>query len=245
VALLETIAPRRRHRLSTPVRWAGNFAVAIVGAAGAALISAGLQRVAAPSLLSGFGVPLGLEIAAGIVLLDLVAYILHRVLHAVPLLWRLHALHHADPELDLATAVRHHPLEAWAVALLQFPIGVALGLSPAAIAIYGTVVIAMQIILHANLTLPAWVERPLSRIFVTPDLHSIHHSVDPTDGNCNFADILSLWDRLFGTFRATPAAGFDAMTFGLTAHRAPSDLALHRMLALPATIHRAARGEGL
>jgi sterol desaturase/sphingolipid hydroxylase (fatty acid hydroxylase superfamily) len=241
VALLETARPWRRPEYSTAIRWAGNLTLFVIGSAGVTVLAPWIAPGFSRGPLASLGAPPWLEIAAGIALLDLLDYFVHRMFHAVPLLWRLHALHHSDPEVDLTTSLRHHPLEVWTVAVVKYPIGLVFGLAPATIFTYGLIVVVMQTVQHANLAVPARCRRLLSWVVITPDLHRIHHSTEPAEGSSNFADILPLWDRLFGTFRATPAVGSDRIVLGLAEHREPRELALHRMLAMPVTLRRTAR----
>ena len=154
-----------------------------------------------------FGSPVG--IALGLLALDLGFYSLHRLQHALPLLWRLHMVHHSDLDVDVSTAVRHHPAEFLVNCLALGTLTVVLGIPPGAVAIYGVLALAVQMIQHANHGWPPWLERIARMIVVTPAMHCRHHSRDWRAGNSNFGIVFSLWDRLFHSFDSRkPVASF-------------------------------------
>ena len=168
-----------------------------------------------------------------VVVLDLAMYLQHRLFHAVPALWRLHRVHHTDPELDVTTGVRFHPVEmllsvgfkAAAVAVLGSPV--------VAVVLFEVVLNAGSLFSHANLRLPATVDGLLRAVIVTPDMHRVHHSTDPTETNTNFGFTLSWWDRLFGTYRRLPKSGHEAMAIGVEGFTAHAVLSLYRLLIQP------------
>jgi hypothetical protein len=140
--------------------------------------------------------------------LDLLSYALHRAQHAVPVLWRLHAVHHSDPDLDFSTSVRRHPFE-FVIASGVFWLAVLLGIPVAVAVAHGTTLFVLAAFSHCNTRWPDWIERLLRPLVVTADLHVIHHSIEPHDAKRNFGAVLSVWDRLFGTFApAHPIAAF-------------------------------------
>lgn len=152
---------------------------------------------------------------ATILLRSLATYALHRLSHAVPVLWRVHRIHHCDTAIDLSTGFRNHPFEL-AISLLVFAAAsIVLGLSAPALAIYESVAVAFALWDHANLQLPAPLCRALRLLFVTPAMHHIHHSATRAETDSNFGDVLSLWDRLFGTYRETDNTIVRALRYGL------------------------------
>ncbi len=240
VALAETLWPSRRLSHSTAQRWLGSFLLLGLGMALIAVLPGGIGDVAAiGEKLGGWGllaripIPEAPRLLLGVVILDLSDYFAHRLLHRVPWLWRLHAVHHADLDLDVTTAIRHHPLEI----LVLLPISAVtiflFGIPPLAILIYGLTVAAVQFVHHGNIALPAHLDWWLRYLVVTPSIHRLHHSTDPADGNSNFADLLPLWDRLFGTFRTVPRRGEAGFAFGLDEFGDAASQAPHRLLAMP------------
>jgi sterol desaturase/sphingolipid hydroxylase (fatty acid hydroxylase superfamily) len=157
----------------------------------------------------------GLSFLAGFLLLDFLRYAVHRCEHAVPLFWRFHALHHSDPDVDVTTSVRHHPLEytlasmVYWLAVLLFDVPVVVVLS------HGLVVFAMAAVQHGNIRLPHRAERSLQPVLVTVDMHRIHHSAVFEQANSNYGAVLSVWDRLFGTFTSISRAQHDRIVFGV------------------------------
>ena len=170
---------------------------------------------------------------ATVVLLDVAVYLQHVMFHAVPALWRVHRMHHSDLDFDVTTGTRFHPIE----------ILISTGIKCAAVAAIGApaiAVLAFELLLnstamfnHANARLPKVVDQLLRWIVVTPDMHRVHHSVVYNETNSNFGFNLPWWDRIFGTYRAQPAAGHQAMTIGVDAFRAREDLRLDRLLVQP------------
>jgi sterol desaturase/sphingolipid hydroxylase (fatty acid hydroxylase superfamily) len=177
--------------------------------------------------------PTWLDVVVSVIVLDLAIYFQHRLFHAVPALWRLHRVHHTDPELDVTTGVRFHPVEM--LLSLGFKAVVIAGLGPpvAAVLLFEVLLNAGSLFSHANLRLPAPVDGLLRALLVTPDMHRVHHSSDPVETDSNFGFTLSWWDRLFGTYWAQPRVGHDAMTIGVEGFAAPAVLGLHRLLIQP------------
>ena len=177
---------------------------------------------------------------AGLLLLDLAVYGLHRLQHAVFPLWRFHAVHHSDTEMDASTALRHHPLAYLMVAVsvsVLFPL---LGMPLWVFAVYGVVLFAAALFQHLNVRLPDRLERMLQLVIVCPDMHRLHHSTVPDHYNSNFGNVLSVWDRLFGTYRTVARHERDQISFGLGAglDRPPGML---WPWTLPFILHRPAR----
>ncbi|WP_238701276.1 sterol desaturase family protein [Mariprofundus erugo] len=221
-------------------RWPANLAMVVlnsmmmrilpVSSASAVAIWANAHSV---GLLNQFSLPEGLEVALAIVLLDLAIYGQHVLFHAVPLLWRLHLVHHADRDIDVTTALRFHPLEMILSLLIKAVVVILLGAPVLAVLLFEVILNAMAMFNHANLRLPRRLDGLLRWLLVTPDMHRVHHSILRHETNSNYGFNLSVWDRWFGTWRAQPEGGHQAMVIGL-AHlqQAPTHTLLY-MLRLP------------
>lgn len=240
MAGLEALFPRRPRAAGRWLRWPNNFGVVVVdslivrilfptAAVGIALAMEGRGV----GLLPWLGIPQPLAILFAIVVLDFAIYLQHVMFHAVPLLWRLHRMHHADLDFDVTTGLRFHPVEIVLSMVIKLMVVVALGAPAVAVLIFEVLLNATAMFNHANLRLPGWVDRALRLVLVTPDMHRVHHSVVPRETNSNFGFNLAVWDRIFGTYRAQPAAGHDAMTIGIQQFRDPRELRLDRMLTQP------------
>lgn len=177
--------------------------------------------------------PEPLEIAVAALVLDLVIYWQHRLFHRVPLLWRTHRVHHSDLAFDVTLGLRFHPFEIVLSQLLKLAAIAVLGAAPLAVLIFELVLQAGSLFTHADVALPAAVERWVRRLVVTPSLHRVHHSIarDETDSNFGFSVVW--WDRLFGTFRAAPRLPEATMPIGLAELRTPADLGLAALLTQP------------
>jgi sterol desaturase/sphingolipid hydroxylase (fatty acid hydroxylase superfamily) len=156
-----------------------------------------------------------LSIAAGFMLLDLMRYALHRCEHAVPLLWRFHALHHSDPDVDVTTSLRHHPIEYVLLSAAYWFAIVVLDIPAVAVVSYGLAVFASEAVQHGNICLPQWIEHPLQPLLVTTDMHRIHHSLAFDQANANYGAVLSIWDRLFSTHARITRAQHSDLVFGV------------------------------
>jgi sterol desaturase/sphingolipid hydroxylase (fatty acid hydroxylase superfamily) len=174
-----------------------------------------------------------ISIIASVVVLDLVIYLQHVLFHAVPALWRLHRMHHADLEFDVTTGARFHPIEIVLSMLIKLSVIGALGAPAVAVLIFEVLLNGTAMFNHSNIRLPTSMDRVLRWFIVTPDMHRVHHSVIVRETNSNFGFNLPWWDRLFGTYRDQPAAGHDAMTIGIEQIRDPAEQRLDRMLTQP------------
>jgi len=240
IGFWETFAPLRASPVSTPRRWLLNaLLMASTNAAQVIVLrsSPGLAALAASS--SGFCLmpklpwpPAALWLLT-ILALDLIRYAQHWLMHRVDLLWRIHQVHHADPHYDMTTGLRFHPLESVivngsylaAIALLAPPVAAVLAVEAAA---------AVQALFaHANADLPAPLERWVRRVWVTPTLHRVHHSADRCEQNRNFGMLFPLWDRLLGTYLATPSRPARTMPIGLAELPLTQSSSLLAMLTLP------------
>lgn len=239
--LWELFAPRRPLSVARAQRWSSNLALMIINTVALRLLfPAAAVGFALSAEALGFGLfhwlawPPLLELVCAVLLLDLAIYGQHVLMHRVPLLWRLHRVHHADLDFDLTTAVRFHTFEILLSMLIKW--GVILLLGPAALAvlIFEVLLNGMAVFNHANVSLPPRAERVVRALLVTPDMHRVHHSSIVRETNSNYGFNLSLWDRLFRTYTAQPARGHDGMTIGLEQFRDAGQVdRLPGMLALP------------
>jgi len=170
---------------------------------------------------------------ASFMLLDCANWCLHYLMHRVPILWRLHAVHHSDPDYDFSTGLRFHPLEALTTFGLQSMVIVLLGPSAVVVLFYKLVNVFMSAFAHGNLKLGTGLDRRLRKALVTPDLHRIHHSANPVESSSNYAGITPLWDRLFGTYIDQPRSGHDQLQVGLSGLQTVESVRLHTMLLQP------------
>lgn len=241
MGLWEWRAPRRALGVSKLLRWGSNLGLVVlntvvlrlafpVAAVGMAVHAAGRDI----GLLNAVELAPWLEVLIAVVALDLVIWAQHVFFHAVPALWRLHRVHHADLDYDLTTGLRFHPVEILLSMVIKLAAVLVLGPPVLAVILFEVILNGMALFNHANVGLPAGVERRLRRLVVTPDMHRVHHSLEADETNSNFGFNLSIWDRLFGTYRDQPRAGHLAMTIGIEGHRDPREVSrLPGMLALP------------
>ena len=236
----EQLAPRRTAAGPRGERWPNNLGVFLVGsllvralfpaaAVGAALTAA----VRGWGLLNALAWPPSVEIVIAVVLLDFAIWAQHRVFHAVPVLWRLHRMHHTDTDFDVTTGLRFHPLELIVSMLIKFGAVALIGAPVTAVLVFEVLLNASSMFNHGNVRVPLALDRVLRWLIVTPDMHRVHHSWDPAETNSNFGFMLPWWDRLFRTYVGQPCAGHAAMTIGLREFRAPGELRLDRLLSQP------------
>lgn len=238
VALWEALRPARATVSPLGLRWFGNITMLGLTSLIAWLLpflsSYGAAEFAARrgwGLNHLISVPPLLALAASILLLDFLAYWMHRLMH-IPPLWRLHAMHHSDTDLDVTTTIRHHPAEVVVQSGLDAALALLFGFPPQAVALYGGMVLVIQTFHHGNVMLPAWL-RPLSRLLITPDLHRLHHSMLQAENNSNFGNSIPLWDLMFGTLREMPEGDFKV---GLPEFIGPAHQRLDKLLIQPITV---------
>ncbi len=240
IAVWEFIVPRRKHIIARGWRWPNNLGVVIVNtllvrillpttAVGLAVFAAGRGF----GLFNVIALPAWFAVVASVVILDLAIYLQHVLFHAVPALWRLHRMHHADLEFDVSTGVRFHPIEILLSMLIKFAVVAALGAPALSVLIFEVLLNATSMFNHGNVRIPTGIDRVLRWLVVTPDMHRVHHSILARETNSNFGFNLPWWDRLFGTYRAQPAAGHEAMTIGIEQFRDSRELRLDRMVMQP------------
>jgi sterol desaturase/sphingolipid hydroxylase (fatty acid hydroxylase superfamily) len=240
MAVWEVWSPRRRVEVPRLLRWSNNLALIVVDSIAVRLLfplaAVGLavaMQAKGWGLFNVIDLPSWLEVLLAVVLLDFAIYLQHVVFHHVPVLWRLHRMHHADIEIDVTTGLRFHPLEI--VLSMAFKLVLVLVLGPAAIAvlIFEVVLNASALFNHSNIRLPKPVDAVLRLIIVTPDMHRVHHSIIPRETNSNYGFNVPWWDRLLGTYIAQPKAGHDDMLIGIELFRARRELWIDRMILQP------------
>ena len=241
IGLWELAAPKRALTISKSVRWINNL--------GLVFFNSFLLRVLFPAsavgvvvfadeqgwgLFNYIEVPFWFEVVAAVIIMDFVIYIQHVMVHAIPVLWRLHRLHHADLDYDVTTGSRFHPIEIILSMLIKFATILLLGPAVIAVIIFEVMLNTTAMFNHGNISLPKTLDKYLRLILVTPDMHRVHHSIEDDEANSNFGFSLPWWDRLFGTYRDQPRAGHQAMTIGITKYRDPKQVSwLPGMLMLP------------
>ncbi len=225
MALWERRAPMRALAVSRLRRWGTNWAISIIDAVmvrllfGAAAAGAALDAAAGGwglfNRLDWSGWPGWVAFALTFLALDFAIWLQHLISHKIPVLWRLHRVHHTDRDMDVTTAIRFHPVEIALSMGLKIGLIYALGASVAVVIAFEVVLNGAAMFNHANVRLPAALERGLRWLIVTPDMHRVHHSVDQAEHDANYGFNLSVWDRIFGTYVDQPALGHDGMTIGL------------------------------
>lgn len=241
MALWEFVAPRRGLTVSKAVRWTNNLGLVFFNSIvlrlifpAAAVGAAAFATENGWGLLNHFQISFPLAVVLSVVAMDFVIYLQHVLAHAVPTLWRLHRVHHADLDYDVTTGARFHPIEIILSMLIKFATIVVLGPPIVAVVIFEVVLNAMAMFNHGNVRLPLGLDRVLRLIVVTPDMHRVHHSVEDNEANSNFGFNLSIWDRIFGTYIDQPRGGHEDMTIGIHQYRDAKQVSwLPGMLALP------------
>ncbi len=241
---LEILAPRRPRLQSRLKRWTTNAAMLLLatGLVRALILIAPLLAMTAASGLAaelGWGLfnltslSLWLEICLAVILLDLAIWLQHFISHKVPLIWRFHKVHHADRDLDASSALRFHPIEIAGSAAYKLGIVFLLGPSALAAVLFEVLLNASAMFNHANLSMPRGLDRILRSVLVTPDMHRVHHSIQRHEHDSNYGFCLSIWDRMFKTYRAQPEGGHQGMSIGLAEHQTSATQGLGWSLQLP------------
>jgi sterol desaturase/sphingolipid hydroxylase (fatty acid hydroxylase superfamily) len=242
VAVWEFAAPRRRLTVSKVGRWFNNLGIIFIDSLLVKLLfPVAAMGVAAAAHKNGWGlfnylqIPDGFSVLMSVLVLDLIIYLQHLMFHAVPVLWRLHMVHHADLDIDVTTGLRFHPIEIIVSMLIKMAAISALGPPVLAVLIFEIALNGTAMFNHGNIRLPEKIDRYLRLLVVTPDMHRVHHSVTIRETNSNFGFNFPWWDRLFGTYRAQPVAGHTGMTIGLSQFRKVKQVTLPQLLLLPFT----------
>lgn len=222
---LEALAPRRPRVQPQGRRWLTNLSITVLNTLALRALAIVLPFLAVGAAVdawsNGWGLlntvawPLWIEVLVALLVLDFAIWAQHLVTHKVPLLWRFHRVHHADRDMDVTTALRFHPVEILASMGLKIGLVYALGPQAVAVVLFEVILNGTALFNHANLRLPLWLDRALRLVLVTPDMHRVHHSTLRAEHDSNYGFALSIWDRVFGTYRARPAEGHDAIVVGL------------------------------
>jgi len=241
MALWEVLAPRRALTVSKTVRWVNNLGLVFFNSFLVRLVfPAAAVGMAVFASEQGWGIfnyyqtPFWLAVIASIVIMDFVIYLQHVMVHAIPVLWRLHRVHHADPDFDVTTGARFHSIEIFLSMLIKFATIAVLGPPVVAVVIFEVVLNATAMFNHSNVRMNLTLDKFLRLFVVTPDMHRVHHSVEDDEANSNFGFNLPWWDRLFGTYRDQPRAGHEKMKIGIHTYNEPKLVSwLPGMLWLP------------
>lgn len=240
VAAWEVVAPRRPLTDSRRRRWFVNISLSAIDTAVARFVLPVLPlemairgRDGGWGILNAFPLPGWARILLALLALDLLIYLQHVLFHFLPVLWRLHRMHHTDLDIDVTTGTRFHPVEILVSQGIKVGVVALLGAPVAAVVAFEVVLNATSLFNHGNIRISPAVDRWLRLIVVTPDMHRVHHSVVPRETNSNFGFNLPWWDRLAGTYRPQPAGGHEGMVIGLREFRAPEMLTLRRLLLQP------------
>ena len=241
IALWEWRSPRRRLQTSRAVRWINNLGLVLINTLvvrlafpAAALGMAVFAGEQGWGLFNYFTVPFWAAVLASVIVMDFFIWLQHVMVHAIPVLWRLHRVHHADMDFDVTTGARFHTLEMLLSLFIKFMVIVLLGPPVVAVLVFEVVLNATAMFNHGNIRIPAGLDRLLRLVLVTPDMHRVHHSVEDDETNSNFGFNLPWWDRLFGTYRDQPRGGHETMQIGIRTFRTDRWCSwLPGMLALP------------
>ena len=240
MASWEWVAPRRQPDAQLRLRWLSNIViwvaglVAVYGAGallGISVATFGTQHTI--GLFNIVRVPFALACVISVLALDFGKYLEHRVMHRVPLLWRIHRMHHTDVDFDITVGFRFHPIEALISAAWSVSLIILLGAPATAVVVWHAALLVNAAFAHGNVRMPGALDGVIRLITVTPDMHRVHHSIDERESGQNLGSLLPWWDRLLGTYVAAPAAGLDTMQTGVEGFRDPKHLQLHWMLAHP------------
>lgn len=236
----EVATPRRRQEIPKVLRWTNNLSLVVIDTAILRLAFpvlavglAGIAKINGWGLFNMIDLPLWVAVIFAIMLLDLATYVQHIVFHAVPGLWRLHRMHHADLEFDATTGLRFHPAEIVLSMTVKLALVLAIGAPAVAVLAFEVILNAASIFNHSNIAMSPAVDRVVRLFLVTPDMHRVHHSIEPRETNANFGFSVPWWDRLFGTYLAQPAKGHLEMKIGIEQFRSRRELWLDRMLVQP------------
>jgi sterol desaturase/sphingolipid hydroxylase (fatty acid hydroxylase superfamily) len=241
VMVWELVAPRRPQLVARSVRWISNLGLLVLNSIVLRLLfPAAAVGIAYQAAANGWGLfnvlslPYWFEVVAAVLLFDLAIYLQHLLMHRVPILWRLHRVHHADLDIDLTTGSRFHTIEIVVSMLIKGLVILLVGPALLAVIVFEILLNGMALFNHANASLPPALDRFVRFLLVTPDMHRVHHSILRRETNSNYGFNLSFWDRVFGTYIDQPEKGHDAMTIGIPEFRDAQQVdKLPGMLVLP------------
>jgi sterol desaturase/sphingolipid hydroxylase (fatty acid hydroxylase superfamily) len=244
MAVVEFAWPKRKLIASKGRRWFTNIGISVTAGFLIRLMATAAVPIAAVTaafyaedheigLLNHAQWPAWVKVVVSLVLLDLAIWAQHLASHKIPVLWRLHQVHHADRDIDVTTAVRFHPIEIGLSMLWKIVVVLLLGAPPLAVFLFEVILNACAMFNHANVALPRWADAILRLVVVTPDMHRVHHSVLQREHDSNYGFNLSLWDRLFRSYTAQPEGGHQGMTIGLDPYQTEEPSKLGWSLILP------------
>ncbi|MEM6549880.1 MAG: sterol desaturase family protein [Pseudomonadota bacterium] len=240
MALWELWRPQRDLVTARPRRWFTNWSISILDSVmvrlvfGAAAVGAAMDAATQGwGLFHSLAWPIWAEVLIAFVIFDFAIWLQHVLSHKIPVLWRLHRVHHSDRDIDVTTAIRFHPVEIAFSMLLKIGLVYALGAPVVAVILFEIVLNGAAMFNHANIRIPAAIDRRLRWLVVTPDMHRVHHSVERTEHDTNYGFNLSIWDRVFGTYTDQPEGGHQGMTIGLPGHQDDRPTRLGWSLAFP------------
>ena len=241
VAGWEFLSPRRVLTVAKPLRWINNLGVVTINSAilriifpAAAVGFAVFAETQGWGVFNSLNVPYIIALIISVILLDVIIYFQHVMFHAVPILWRIHRVHHADLDIDVTTGIRFHPIEIILSMLIKFVAIVMLGPPVLAVIIFEVLLNATSMFNHGNIYIPKQIDKFLRWFLVTPDMHRVHHSIESDETNSNFGFNLPWWDRLFGTYRDQPRKTHQEMIIGIQAYRDEQNcIRLPGMMMLP------------
>ncbi len=238
--LWEIISPKRKLTAPKAWRWANNLGVTFLNSFILRILfpvlAVGMAIIAQDNgwgLFNIIGLPLWLAVILAITLQDLIIYAQHVLFHHVPIFWRLHKVHHADVDYDVTTGARFHPIEICLSMIIKLGVVILLGPPIVAVILFEIILSSMAMFNHANAGLPRSLDAIIRLIVVTPDMHRVHHSIKSPEFNRNFGFNLSIWDRLFGTYKSSPDAGHEGMTIGLSEYQSTRKQSAFWILSLP------------
>nr|WP_269469567.1 sterol desaturase family protein [Vibrio diabolicus] len=247
-ALWENKLPRKTLTASRGFRWVNNLSLVAVNSLIVALVmpiaafqAAIIAQEQQWGLFNLLSLPAWLNVLLAVILLDFVIYVQHVVFHYVKPLWKLHRMHHADLDIDVTTGARFHPIEIIISMGVKIATVFILGVSPVAVVVFEIVLNASAMFNHSNAKLALSADQKLRNVIVTPDMHRVHHSVIAKETNSNFGFFLSVWDRLFGTYRAQPELGHDDVVIGIPEIRNEAEQRLDKLLTQPFRYNRRRR----
>jgi len=226
MGIWERLAPKRQLLMPKKRRWLSNLLVVAIDTTVVRLVfplaAVGVALYAHANhigLWNNIHWPYWLVVTVSVIILDMVIYWQHVLFHHAPLLWRVHRMHHVDLDVDVTTGVRFHPIEILISLLIKFATILSFGMPALSVLIFEVLLNAITLFNHSNIRMPFLLDKAIRSLIVTPDMHRVHHSTIPLETNSNFGFNLSLWDRIFGTYRAQPRLGHDGMQLGISTIR--------------------------
>ena len=226
MAVLEVLAPKKERVLPRGKRWLTNWSLVVINSVSMRFLIPVLAVSVAQQIdQSGWGLfnlvvfPFWLECILAIVVLDMLIYWQHVASHHLPILWRVHKVHHADRDIDVTTGARFHPIEIGLSMLYKFACIAILGAPALAVFIFEVLLNASAMFNHSNMRLAKGFDALMRKFIVTPDMHRVHHSIIVPETNSNYGFFLSAWDRLFSSYTDQPQKGHADMIIGLEEHQ--------------------------